>query len=167
VSFLSSEATRHSLIRHSTYQNTSSVTSQVTAYQTRPNLLLWYSADEPDGSEDPLNATTVAYNTITSIDGYHPVSLVLNCQDYLFQSYAVGADVILQDTFMIGNNVTWSNEWNTPCTPDYGDCGCDNCQGVFEDITNRMDEYTQRMEILGWELEKVLWAVPQGFGQEQ
>jgi len=68
---------------------------------------------------------------------------------------------------MIGNNVTWSNEWNTPCTPDYGDCGCDNCKGVFEDISNRMDEYTQRMQILGWELEKSLWAVPQGFGEEQ
>jgi hypothetical protein len=143
------------------------VTSQVTTYKSRPNLLLWYSADEPDGSEDPLNATSMAYSTITSIDVYHPVSLVLNCQDYQFQSYAAGADIILQDTFMIGNNVTWSNEWNTPCTPDYGDCGCDNCKGVFEDISNRMDEYTQRMQILGWELEKSLWAVPQGFGEEQ
>ena len=143
------------------------MTSQVTTYQSRPNLLLWYSADEPDGSQDPLNATSNAYATITSLDAYHPVSLVLNCQDYQFQSYAVGADVILQDTFMIGNNVTWSNEWNIPCTPDYGDCGCDNCKGVFEDITDRMDEYAQRIQILGWELEKVLWAVPQGFGQEQ
>ena len=32
----------------------------------------------------------------------------------------------------------------TVCTPDYGDCGCDNCKGVFEDISNRMDEFALR-----------------------
>ena len=36
----------------------------------------------------------------------------------------------MQDMYMVGNNVTWSNEWNTPCTPDFWDCGCDNCLSI-------------------------------------
>ncbi|KAG5645134.1 hypothetical protein DXG03_006851 [Asterophora parasitica] len=77
----------------STYQNKASVTEQVNRIKSRPNLLLWYTADEPDGTTDPLNATVISSNLITSLDGgdgkggagYHPVSLVLNCQDYFFK----------------------------------------------------------------------------------
>ena len=52
----------------------------------------------------------------------------------------------------------------TPCTPDYGDCGCDNCKGDFDDISTRMDEFAQRRFTDGWELSKAMWTVPQGFG---
>ena len=38
-------------------------------------------------------------------------------------SYTAGCDIVLQDTYMIGNNVTFSSVWGTPCTLDYGDCG--------------------------------------------
>lgn len=77
----------------STYQNKTSVIEQVNRIKTRPNLLLWYTADEPDGTTDPLDATLISSNLITSLDGgdgkggagYHPVSLVLNCQDYFFK----------------------------------------------------------------------------------
>jgi hypothetical protein len=72
--------------------NKTSVTDQVNRIKSRPNLLLWYTADEPDGTTDPLDATLVSSNLITSLDGgdgaggagYHPVSLVLNCQDFHF-----------------------------------------------------------------------------------
>ncbi|KAH7924185.1 hypothetical protein BV22DRAFT_1130026 [Leucogyrophana mollusca] len=113
-----------------TYMNSTSVTEQVKYVQNRPNLLLWYTGDEPDGTSDPLNATTIAYDLIYSLDGYHPVSLVLNCQDYEWASYTAGTDIVMQDAYMISNNVTWSNEWNTACTPDFGDCGCDNCLSI-------------------------------------
>ena len=53
---------------------------------------------------------------------------------------------------------------NTPVTPDFGDCGCDNCKGAFEDISTRMDEFTDRRYINGWEHSKSIWTVPQGFG---
>ena len=74
--------------------NASSVMSQVNHVKHRPNLLLWYSADEPDDSSDPLDATLKASNFITSLDGgdgnggagYHPISLVLNCENYYFTS---------------------------------------------------------------------------------
>lgn len=76
--------------------NSSAVTSQVNSIKSRTNLLLWYTGDEPDGTSDPLNATLISANLIASLDGgaagsggalgvgYHPVSLVLNCQDYYF-----------------------------------------------------------------------------------
>ncbi|KAF5376671.1 hypothetical protein D9615_007900 [Tricholomella constricta] len=157
-----------------TYQNQTSVTEQVNRIKSRPNLLLWYTADEPDGTTDPLNATVISSNLITSLDGgdgkggagYHPVSLVLNCQDYFFNEYTSGSDIVMQDAYMIGNNLTFSTVWNTVCTKDYGDCGCDNCLGKFEDISTRMDEFRDRLFINGWDRTKAVWTVPQGFGNE-
>jgi len=146
--------------------NAMSVTEQVNRIKSRPNLLLWYTADEPDGKSDPLHATTTTYDLIYSLDGYHPVSLVLNCQDYQFTAYTAGTDIVMQDTYMIGNNVTWSNEWNTSCTPDFGDCGGDNCKGEFEDISARMDSFRERLDVLGWDRTKAVWTVPQAFGNE-
>lgn len=60
--------------------------------KSRPNLLTWYTADEPDGTSDPLNATLIASKLVQSLDGgdgqggagYHPVTLVLNCENYFF-----------------------------------------------------------------------------------
>jgi hypothetical protein len=149
----------------STYGNASAVAEQVAAYQSQPNLLLWYTADEPDGSLDPPSLATDSYSIIASADPYHPVSLVLNCQDYMFGAYAAGADIVLQDTYEIGANTTWSLVWDTPCTVDFGVCGCDNCKGVLEDVSDRVDEFLQRLDILGWELQKTVWSVPQGFGE--
>jgi hypothetical protein len=172
--------------------NDTSVTEQVNHIKARRNLLLWYTADEPDGTADPLNATLLSSNLINSLDGgdgvggagYHPVSLVLNCENYEFTAYASGSDVVLQDTYTIGNNLSFSTVWGTPCTDgsclvsllraeilsmgeiDYGDCGCDNCHTGFPDISKRMDEFKQRLFINGWELTKSVWAVPQGFGNE-
>ncbi|KAF9239478.1 hypothetical protein BU15DRAFT_46639 [Melanogaster broomeanus] len=177
-----------------TYMNTTSVIEQVNSLKNRPNLLLWYTGDEPDGTSDPLNATTITYDLIYSLDGYHPVSLVLNCQDYYWSSYTAGTDVVMQDVYMIGNNVTHSNEWNTPCTPDYGDCGCDNCLsipagdtaavqpnstlpagyvpansgiGTYFDISDRVASFKNRLEVMGWERTKAVWTVPQAFGEAE
>ena len=57
------------------------------------------------------DGTTIAYDLINSLDGYHPVSLVLNCENYFFGEYTTGTDIVMQDTYMIGNNVTFSSEW--------------------------------------------------------
>ncbi|KXN90762.1 hypothetical protein AN958_03649 [Leucoagaricus sp. SymC.cos] len=156
------------------YMDSTSVTSQVNHIKSRPNLLLWYTADEPDGTSDPLDATLKSSNLITSLDGgdgvggagYHPVSLVLNCQDYQFNAYTSGSDIVLQDTYMVGNNVTFSTVWGTPCNTTYGDCGCDNCKGSFEDISDRMDQFAERLFVNGWDRTKGVWTVPQGFGNE-
>ena len=59
--------------------NSTAVTEQVNMIKNRSSLLLWYTGDEPDGTSDPLNATKTAYDLIYDLDGYHPVSLVLNC----------------------------------------------------------------------------------------
>jgi hypothetical protein len=72
--------------------NSSNVAEQVNLIKSRPNLLLWYTADEPDGFSSPPNAIVTASKLVNSLDGgdgqggagYHPVSLVLNCQNYHF-----------------------------------------------------------------------------------
>ncbi len=65
-----------------------------------------------------------------------------------------------------GLRLTKHGCYRTPCTPDYGDCGCDNCQGEFEDISNRMDEFAERLFDLGWDRTKAVWTVPQAFGDD-
>ncbi|KAF5329517.1 hypothetical protein D9619_009064 [Psilocybe cf. subviscida] len=178
-----------------TYMDSASVTTEVNRIKSRPNLLLWYTADEPDGTSDPLTATVTTRNLIQSLDGgdgnggagYHPISLVLNCENFHFtcaqlrylvtmqqkltiqpnvRDYSNGADIIMQDAYMIGNNVTFSTVWKTPCNTTYGDCGCDNCKGSFEDISTRMEEFKQRLFYNGWDRTKAVWTVPQGFGVE-
>lgn len=112
-----------------TYQNSSFVEWQVNRLKSRPNLLLWYTADEPgmsimsfewwryltfcytDGQVDPLSAPQDAYSIIKSLDPYHPVSLCLNCENYHFQEYAAGADIILSDVYPVGTNTTWSTRY--------------------------------------------------------
>ena len=137
--------------------NASAVTNQVNHIKSRPNLLAWYTADEPDGPFDPLDATLKASDLITSSDGgdgkggagYHPISLVLNCENYYFtyvscfstivtpidaglltllsvrieSNYTSGTDIVMQGAYTIGNNVTFSSAYQTVCNKDFGDCG--------------------------------------------
>lgn len=92
---------------------------------------------------------------------------VLNCADYHFTEYTAGSQIILHDTYPIGINATWSTVWNTPCTPEVGDCGCDNCQGQLEDISVRVDEFQERLVWQERAKDAVVWSVPQAFGQER
>jgi hypothetical protein len=78
------------------YQNLSAVAQQVNTYASIPNLLNWETAHEPDGNSDPQNAAQATYDLIYQLDGYHPVSIVLNCQDYNFSPYVNGADIVLE-----------------------------------------------------------------------
>jgi len=71
------------------------VAQLVNTYSSLPNLLNWETAHEPDGNSDPLNAAQQAYDLIYQMDGYHPISIVLNCEDYNFSPYVTGADIVL------------------------------------------------------------------------
>lgn len=98
-----------------TYMNNTAVTEEVNRIKNSPALLLWYTGDEPDGTSDPLNATTIAYDLIYSLDGYHPVSLVLNCENFFWSEYTAGTDIVMQDTYMVGINATFSTVWVRVC----------------------------------------------------
>ena len=148
-----------------TYLNLTSVEYQVNILKNRKSLLLWYTGDEPDGTSDPLNSTKLAYDQIKTLDPYHPVSLCLNCYNFHFQEYSSGADILLSDVYPIGNNVTNSQPWGTVCNTTYGDCGCDDCKGDFEDISERLDLFAQYQSWLGGP-PKTSWGVPQAFGNE-
>ncbi|KAL8979409.1 MAG: hypothetical protein Q9177_006152, partial [Variospora cf. flavescens] len=150
-----------------TYQNRDYVRTQVERYKRRKNMLLWYTADEPDGHGDPLDAPSKAYAFIKSLDPYHPISLCLNCQNYHFQEYSAGADIILADVYPIGTNTEFSNKYHTPCNTTYGDCGCDNCHTspsspALANIPSRLALWSQFQTQLGLP-RKTFWTVPQAF----
>lgn len=147
------------------FMNLTSVAYQVPLVKDYKSFLMYYTGDEPDGWEYALNSTTLAYNLITSMDKYHPVSLVLNCQDFYYGNYAAGADTILQDTYPIGINSTYSIPFNTYCNFTHGDCGCDNCIGSLFDVSNRLDDLSTYQQWLG-EWRKPLWSVLQAFDGE-
>lgn len=153
-------------MRHS-YRNLSAIAEQVPLVKDHPSLLTWYTADEPDGWQYDLDSTEKAHKAIAELDMYHPIALVLNCQNYHFREYTAGADIIMEDAYPVGINATYSVKWDTPCTDTLGDCGCDNCVGSLLDVPNRIDNYEQyNAWIGGAATRKPIWAVPQSFGSE-
>lgn len=64
-----------------------------------------------DGHEDSPNAPPNAYSFLKSLDPYHPISLCLNCQNYWFQEYSAGADILMADTYPIGTNTEFSTKY--------------------------------------------------------
>lgn len=146
------------------FQNATQVGDQVALWSNRTTLLMWYTADEPDGWSYALNSTSLAYNQLKSLDPYHPVSLVLNCQNFYYPEYAAGADIIFEDAYPVGINATWSIPWGTPCNLTYGDCGCDNCVGSLTDVSTRMDQMQSYQANIEGQGSKPTWAVLQAFG---
>ena len=151
----------------SDYQSLDAVREQVMRLKNRTNLLMYYTADEPDGSEDPLfaPASTAAY--INALGPYRPSSLVLNFQDYFFANYSEDTPIPMQDTYLISINATYSTIWNTSYKWEVDACGCDNCCGGHEDIRYRMDDFAMRLEVLGWERSKTVWILLQVLGSDE
>jgi hypothetical protein len=112
------------------------------------------TASRPDGWQKPFNATTNAQALIHQLDPYHPVAVTLNCQDYYFGAYSIGADILMEDVYPIAINSTYS-KWNTTCNITLGDCGCDNCEGNVQDVSSRLDDLSTYEYWLGrWPLPK-------------
>ncbi|KAF2119613.1 hypothetical protein BDV96DRAFT_349968 [Lophiotrema nucula] len=161
-------------MRH-TYQNDTSIADQLSRIKNHPSLLLYYTADEPDGWGDPTTATRKAYLTIKKTDPYHPVSLVLNCENFHFRDYTEGAtDIILEDTYPVAANTSYSTVYSTVCNSTYGDCGCDNCHALdaaypqyvanrFLDIPTRVEQFYTYQEWLFSGSKQPVWGVPQAF----
>lgn len=147
------------------YLNLSQVAEQIPLVKDHSSFLSWYTADEPDGWQYALNSTRLAYDLLKREDPYHPTGLVLNCDNYYFGQYTSGADYIMEDAYPIGINPTYSIPWNTTCNETYGDCGCDDCVGELQDVSNRLDAFFDYQEWLG-EWEKPVWAVLQAFSGE-
>ncbi|KAK5662966.1 hypothetical protein OQA88_6378 [Cercophora sp. LCS_1] len=147
------------------YKNLTEVHENVLAARDAESIFAYWSADEPDGWQDPFSAPLAAYHLIRSLDPYHPVAVVLNCQNYYFEEYSSGADILMADVYPIGINSTFS-KWGTACNATHGDCGCDNCKGVVQDVPDRLDDLARYEEWLGlWPKMKVF--SPQSFhGQD-
>ncbi|KAJ3085508.1 hypothetical protein HK102_014106 [Quaeritorhiza haematococci] len=171
----------HYDMRH-TYRDVAAVREQVLRFRGKPAILSWYTGDEPDGHGDDPALAQAAYATIKQLDPYRPVSLVLNCANYGFHAYSQGTDILMTDVYPVGINPKWS-VYGTECTPTFGCCGCDNCDGSLMDIARRLDMYRERMRKpmvivrqdgegkgVGMERNGVwdlpLWHVNQAFGKE-
>lgn len=148
------------------FMNSTRISTQVDLWKNRTTLLMWYTADEPDGWEYALNSTKLAYDQLKELDPYHPVSLVLNCQNFYYEEYSSGADVVFEDAYPVAINATWSIPWDTPCNLTYGDCGCDNCVGQLEDVSDRLDDIQSYQANLEGQGSKPTWAVLQAFGEQ-
>jgi hypothetical protein len=148
------------------FMNSTRISTQVALWENRTTLLMWYTADEPDGWEYALNSTKLAYDQLKELDPYHPVSLVLNCQNFYYREYSSGADIVFEDAYPVAINATWSIPWDTPCNLTYGDCGCDNCVGELEDVSNRLDDIQSYQANLEGQRSKPTWAVLQAFGEQ-
>lgn len=71
----------------------------------------------------------------------------------------------MADPYPIAVNTSYSVQYNTVCNTTYGCCGCDDCDGDFEDVSNRLDLYKEYQEYLNLP-QKPQWGVPQAFGNE-
>ncbi|KAF2456422.1 hypothetical protein BDY21DRAFT_287945 [Lineolata rhizophorae] len=152
-------------LRH-TYQNRTLLSDQISRFASRKSLLLWYTADEPDGHCDPLEAPKTALGRIRELDPWHPVSLCLNCANFHYEEYSAGADIILSDVYPVAVNTSYSEVYGTVCNTTYGCCGCDNCEGRLSDVSDRLDAFRRYQDWLGTAPPKSFWGVPQAFGDE-
>ncbi|KAG7288913.1 hypothetical protein NEMBOFW57_005273 [Staphylotrichum longicolle] len=148
------------------YKNLSHVSANVVAARDAEGLFAYWTADEPDGWQDPFAAPRDAYALVKRLDPYHPVAVTLNCQDYHYAEYSDGAaaDFLMADVYPIGINATWS-KWGTACNATHGDCGCDNCAGAVQDVARRLDDLKRYQAWLGrWR--KTVVFNPQSFHGE-
>ncbi|KAI1365964.1 hypothetical protein F5Y08DRAFT_162822 [Xylaria arbuscula] len=136
------------------YKNLTETEQRVNTIKHHTSLFAYWTADEPDGWQVPFDKTPAAQALIHELDPYHPVAITLNCQDYYFGAYAAGGDILMEDVYPIGINSTFS-KWGTACNATLGDCGCDNCAGVVQDVASRLDDLSQYEAWLGnWPLPK-------------
>lgn len=150
------------------FRNVSALEYQIDYLRNRTNILVWYTGDEPDGAEYDLNITQIAYDLIYQLDRYHPVSLALNCENYHFVEYGLdGADIIMVDPYPIANGASWSKPYNTLVDVNYGDGGCDNCNGSFYDVSTRVESSRDRARLRGSYRTKQTWIVAQSFHDNQ
>ncbi|KAI2629260.1 hypothetical protein GGS26DRAFT_598959 [Hypomontagnella submonticulosa] len=146
------------------YKNLTEVEQRVNTIKHHTSLFAYWTADEPDGWQAPFDLPPAAQELIHGLDPYHPVAVTLNCQDYYFGEYSSGADILMQDPYPIAINSTFS-KWGTECNTTLGDCGCDNCAGNVQDVSNRLDDLIQYEKWLGrWPLPK--FHNPQAFHGE-
>ena len=146
------------------YKNTSYLTSNLLAARDSAGLFAYWTADEPDGWQDAFSLPLTAHATAKKLDPYHPVAVTLNCADYHFAEYEAAADLLMADVYPVGINATWS-KWGTACNATYGDCGCDDCDGVVGDVVNRLEDWKRYRGWLGRWRKTVLFN-PQAFHGE-
>ena len=60
---------------------------------------------------------------------------------YYWSLYTAGKGIVVQDMYMVGNNVAWFNEWHTPYALNYCSYGCDNEQTGYVPANSGIGTY--------------------------
>lgn len=152
-----------------TWQNTTLLQDQLERIKDVPNLLTWYTGDEPDGLTADPQSFYSSTRMVREIDSrYHVLSTALNCADFYFEEYSRDIDVVLSDPYPVGlfSADTHRSIYSTPCNLTYGCCGCDNCPtSSVLDVVARLDRVRAHAAILG--RKPGVWIIPQGFGSSE
>ncbi|KAG6377717.1 hypothetical protein JVT61DRAFT_14488 [Boletus reticuloceps] len=149
----------------SDYRNLTAVTQQVQAYSSLPNLLLWETAHEPDGNADPFGAARSTYDLIYEMDGYHPISIVLNCEVKCCIAVLRRVQISCSKTHTLSALMRLSRLYgilNAP--PTLVTAAVTTVRAAF--TISRLASRASRigLNILGYDRTKTVWSTPQAFG---
>lgn len=122
------------------YKNYSTVREQVEAIKDSDGLYAYWAFDQPDGHSATHARMWKASSLIKKLDPYHPIAVSLGCDNYYFDEYSRGADIIVADAHPIGSG---TSRWHTGCNATYGSCGCDNCKGNVLDVATRLERMVE------------------------
>lgn len=139
-STLDSVGVRYMYDLRQSYKNQSAVREQVEAIKDSDGLYAYWTFDQPDGHSATHARMWKASSLIKKLDPYHPIAVSLGCDNYYFEEYSRGADIIVADAHPIGSG---ASKWHTSCNATYGSCGCDNCKGNVVDVSTRLQRMAQ------------------------
>ncbi|KAJ2906509.1 hypothetical protein MKZ38_001490 [Zalerion maritima] len=148
------------------YKNLTAVEEAVLLARDAKNLWgYWLADDRPDGHQDAFDLGARGYSLLKTLDPYHPVIAVLNCQNYYYPAYSSPADIVIPDAYPMGTSYELS-KWGTACNATYGDCGCDNCAGEVADVASRLDRLARYDEWIGGGGQPGRWRKPRMFSPQ-
>jgi len=75
--------------------------AEIKAFMNHPALLAWYISDEPNGFNIDPKVLESIYETVKSIDPWHPVSMVFMAPFMASRKYSAAFDIVMADPYPV------------------------------------------------------------------
>ena len=75
--------------------------AEIKAFMDHPALLAWYISDEPNGFNIDPKVLESIYETVKSIDPWHPVSMVFMAPFMASRKYSAAFDIVMADPYPV------------------------------------------------------------------
>ena len=75
--------------------------SEIKAFMNHPALLAWYISDEPNGFKIDPKILENIYETVKSMDPWHPVSIVFMAPFMASRKYSAAFDIVMADPYPV------------------------------------------------------------------